>query len=258
MVTAVDTSVLLDVLLNDPRHSGPSISTLARPSCFRSPCIGGQNLSLEPVPPCLQRVMPNLKGTGNTLLCARFGYGKRISTRAKSFRIVRHRKRQGQPKDKSFRLLLGAIRIPVPNPVREPNRCDLEPFKPETPKIALYVVVMRGLLTLQLVWLGLTHFQLPVRPPKAPSPPTDENPGRPWGTGREIPLDGAGVFIAQKHDNLTNRPLSFRITPAKQYRLQLHVTTNKGERWRRALSARICKRRRPAAIRSTEKLTTVP
>jgi predicted nucleic acid-binding protein len=28
MVTAVDTSVLLDVLLNDPRHSGPSIAAL--------------------------------------------------------------------------------------------------------------------------------------------------------------------------------------------------------------------------------------
>ena len=27
--------------------------------------------------------MPILKGTGNTLLCSRFGYGKRISTRAK-------------------------------------------------------------------------------------------------------------------------------------------------------------------------------
>jgi hypothetical protein len=31
----------------------------------------------------MQRVMPILKGTGNTLLCSRFGYGKRISTRAK-------------------------------------------------------------------------------------------------------------------------------------------------------------------------------
>ena len=28
--------------------------------------------------------MPILKGTGNTLLCSRFAYGKRISTRAKS------------------------------------------------------------------------------------------------------------------------------------------------------------------------------
>jgi predicted nucleic-acid-binding protein len=30
MVTAVDTSVLLDVLLNDPRHSGSSIAALRR------------------------------------------------------------------------------------------------------------------------------------------------------------------------------------------------------------------------------------
>src|ERR1039458_2106788 len=62
----------------------PIVSRLARPSFFRPPCIGGQNLSLEPVPPCLQWVMPILKGTGNTRLCSHFGYGKRISTRAKS------------------------------------------------------------------------------------------------------------------------------------------------------------------------------
>jgi hypothetical protein len=48
------------------------------------PHIGGQNLSLEPVPPCLQWVMPILKGAGNSLLCSGFIYGKRISTRAKS------------------------------------------------------------------------------------------------------------------------------------------------------------------------------
>src|ERR1017187_7640851 len=62
----------------------PIVSTLARPSFFRSPSIGGQNLSLEPVPRYLQWVMPILKGTGNTLLFTRFRYGKRISTRAKS------------------------------------------------------------------------------------------------------------------------------------------------------------------------------
>src|ERR1035438_2236396 len=62
----------------------PTVSTLARPSFFRSPCIGGQNLSLEPVPPCLQRFMPILKGTGSTLLCSRFACSKRISTPAKS------------------------------------------------------------------------------------------------------------------------------------------------------------------------------
>ena len=62
----------------------PPHGTLARPSFFRSPCIGGQNLSHEPVPPCLQWVMPILKGAGSTLLCSYFGYGKRISTRAKS------------------------------------------------------------------------------------------------------------------------------------------------------------------------------
>src|ERR1035438_5474384 len=33
-------------------------------------------------------------------------------------------------------------------PVREPNRCILEPFKPETPKITLYLVLAQGQLTL--------------------------------------------------------------------------------------------------------------
>jgi hypothetical protein len=37
--------------------------------------------------------MPILTGTGNTLLCPRFGYGKRISTRAKSVNSE-HRHRQ--------------------------------------------------------------------------------------------------------------------------------------------------------------------
>ncbi len=105
----------------------------------------------------------------------------------------------------SLRPLLGAIRIPVPNPVLEPNRCNLEPLKPETPKTTLYLVLPQGRLTLQVVCFGLAHFQLPVGPPKCPSPPTGENPGRPCGgLGGRCPLDGAGVFIAQKHDNLTD------------------------------------------------------
>ena len=66
--------------------------------------------------------------------------------------------------------LLGAIRIPVPNPVREPNRCNLEPFRPETPETTLYLVLAQGLLTLQVVCFGLAHFQLPVRPPEIAFP----------------------------------------------------------------------------------------
>ena len=65
--------------------------------------------------------------------------------------------------------------------VREPNRCSLEPLKPEAPKIALYLVLAQGRLTLQVVCLGLVHFRLPVRPPKSPSRPTRENPGTPCG-----------------------------------------------------------------------------
>ena len=37
--------------------------------------------------------------------------------------------------------------------------------------------------TLQVGCLGLTHFRLPVRPPKSPSGPTRENPGRPCRGG---------------------------------------------------------------------------
>ena len=80
--------------------------------------------------------------------------------------------------------------MPVPNPVREPNRCNLEAFNPETPKTTLYVVLTQGRLTLQVVWLGLAHFQLPVRPPKSASPPTGENPGSAWGAGRGIVPEG--------------------------------------------------------------------
>ena len=53
--------------------------------------------------------------------------------------------------------------------VCEPNRCNLEPFKPKTPEIALYSVLARGQLTLQVVCLGLADLQLPLRPPKCPA-----------------------------------------------------------------------------------------
>ena len=62
-----------------------------------------------------------------------------------------------------------ATHPPVLEPVREPNRCNLEPFNPETPKIALYLVLPQGRLTLQVVYLGLAHFRLPVRSPNSPS-----------------------------------------------------------------------------------------
>ena len=85
------------------------------------------------------------------------------------------------PKTSAADLFSAPLASPSPNPVLEPNRCNLEPFKPETPKTTLYLVLPKGRLTLQVVCLGLAHFQLPVLPPKAPSPPTGENPGRPWG-----------------------------------------------------------------------------
>ncbi len=84
-------------------------------------------------------------------------------------------------RNKRFLPLLGAVRIPVRN--REPNRCNLEPFKPETAKITPYLVLAQGRLTLQVVCLGLAHSRLPVWPPKAPSRLTGENPSRPCGGG---------------------------------------------------------------------------
>jgi hypothetical protein len=68
---------------------------------------------------------------------------------------------------------------PHPETRREPNRCDLEPFKPETPKITLYLVLLRGRPTLQVVDLRLAHFRLPVRP-AVDGGSTSLRAGRPW------------------------------------------------------------------------------
>src|ERR1035438_9847981 len=72
---------------------------------------------------------------------------------------------------------------PARKPVRELNRCNLEPLKPETPKIAPYLVLAQGRLTLQVVCRGLAHFRLPARPPKSPSRPDRKSPGRSCGGG---------------------------------------------------------------------------
>jgi len=66
-------------------------------------------------------------------------------------------------------------------PVRESNRCNLEPLKPETPRITPYLVFAHRQLTLQVAYLGLAHFRLLVRFPKSHSPPIHENLGRPCG-----------------------------------------------------------------------------
>jgi hypothetical protein len=79
------------------------------------------------------------------------------------------------------RLCPAAIRVPVPKPVREANRCNLEAFEPETPKTPLYVVPAQEVLTLQVVCFGRAHFQLPVRPLKSASRPTPVNGGRHGG-----------------------------------------------------------------------------
>jgi hypothetical protein len=60
-------------------------------------------------------------------------------------------------------IAIGAIRIPVQKPVPEPNRYNLEPLKPETPKTTLYLVLAQGRQTLQVVWRGLADFRLPAR-----------------------------------------------------------------------------------------------
>ena len=45
-----------------------------------------------------------------------------------------------------------------------------------------YTTPAQGRLTLQVVRLGLAHFQSPIRPPKSPSRRTRENPVRPCGS----------------------------------------------------------------------------
>jgi len=86
--------------------------------------------------------------------------------------------------------ILPAAILPYPEkelfrnvPVDKPHTCNLEPFKPETPRIALYVVVALRRLTLQVVCVGHAHFQLTARLPESPSRSTRENPGRPCGGG---------------------------------------------------------------------------
>jgi hypothetical protein len=71
------------------------------------------------------------------------------------------------------------------------------------PRIALYLVAAQRRLTLQVVCLGLAHFRLSVRPPKAPSRPTGENPtpsrelrqAMPGWSGRWIAPEGKVAWI---------------------------------------------------------------
>ena len=66
--------------------------------------------------------------------------------------------------------ILPAAILPYPEkepfrnlPVDKPHTCDLEPFEPEKPKRALYVVLAHGPRILQAVCFDLAHFRLPVR-----------------------------------------------------------------------------------------------
>jgi hypothetical protein len=54
--------------------------------------------------------------------------------------------------------------IPVPKPVREGNRCKLEPLKPEMPKIALYVGFFGSGQPLQVAYFGRSQFPFPEAP----------------------------------------------------------------------------------------------
>ena len=101
---------------------------------------------------------------------------------------------------------------PRPQPIHEPNRCNLEPFKPETPKTALYLVLPQTYLTLQVVCLGLAHFRLPVRSPKSPSL-ADANAGLCDGVFRSQPpsglclLDMPALLVPVKHQHRVGAPL---------------------------------------------------
>ena len=60
-------------------------------------------------------------------------------------------------------------------PSASPTVAFWSPFGRKRQETPLYVVVAQVWLTLQVVGLGLAHFQLPVRPPKSHSPPTREH-----------------------------------------------------------------------------------
>jgi hypothetical protein len=86
---------------------------------------------------------------------------------------------------------------PCPEPVREPNRCNLEPLKLATPKTTLYLVLAQGRLTLQVACLGLAHFRLPLRPPESPSGRHARTPAGPaeavWSVDRARRPGGVGL-----------------------------------------------------------------
>jgi hypothetical protein len=102
---------------------------------------------------------------------------------------------------------------PRPEPIREPNRCTLEPLKPRTPKTALYLVLPQAYLTLQVVCPGLAHFRLPVRSPKSPSL-ADANAGLCDGLFRSQPpsgsclLDMPALLVHVKHQRRIGAPLN--------------------------------------------------
>ena len=114
------------------------------------------------------------------------------------------------------------IRIAVPNPGRKPNRCNPEPFKPETPKIALYLVLAQGRLTLQVVCLRLAHFRLPVRPLRNPLPgrhaitPAGRAGGGGMGDGSSQTSRWRFTPPARQEDWITRARLAFRPANRKE------------------------------------------
>jgi hypothetical protein len=59
------------------------------------------------------------------------------------------------------RFFLGAIRVPVPNPTDEANRCNLGHVTPKTLQKALYVGSFGSGRLLQVVCLGWSQFPIP-------------------------------------------------------------------------------------------------
>ena len=56
------------------------------------------------------------------------------------------------------------IRIPVPKPAREPNRCNLRHVAPKTLQKALYVGFSQIGRPLQVVYFGESQFPFPEAP----------------------------------------------------------------------------------------------
>ena len=121
MVTAVDTSVLLDVLLNDPRHSGSSIAALRQAANEGSLVICEAALA-EIVPRLAPPDVPQFFSDWNLTFAPSSQPSALLA--GEMFRAYLQR---------------GANRSVLPKPIDDANGCNLRRVTPKTLQKALYV-----------------------------------------------------------------------------------------------------------------------